>query len=478
MSGARPLRTAHVAAVVVGAIIGVGIFFTPASLARTLPSPAWLFAVWLLGAATAAAGALVFAELGGRYPHAGGLYVFLREGFGAGRGAAGRPLAFLFGFVQLFVVQPGSMAIIALVLMQNVAYLGGALPPGAESAGAVGAIVLFTLANLLGLRTGGRIQLAVAALKLAALAFVIAIGLGWGSAGRILEPLVAPLVAPLAPAAPAAPAALAAPAAFTVGDLGTWFVLGMVPVLFTFGGWQHGTYIAGSVDHAERSVPRGILLGVAAVLVAYLAVNVAYLALLGQPGLARSESPAADAVAVALGPVAGKVVAAAIVVSAAGILNTVCLGFPFVLHAMAKDGLFFARAAELHPRTGRPALAVAIQGAWACLAVLLGASRIDVLLVGVAFVDWAFNAAVALVHLRVRRRAAAPGVLRAPAVAAWVFLAVSVAVTVGCLVRAPLESAYGAGVVVLGVGAWVGWGRRGQGGGGARTVTTGGPEAR
>jgi APA family basic amino acid/polyamine antiporter len=229
----------------------------------------------------------------------------------------------------------------------------------------------------------------------------------------------------------------------------------MIPVLFTFGGSYHATFIAGSVKDPERSLPRGILAGIAAVLVAYLGVNVAYLALLGQDRLAASTSPAADAVGVALGAVAGKVIAAAIVVSAAGILNTVSLGFPFVVYAMARDGVFFSRAGRLDPRTGRPNVAVAVQGALACVAVLVGSSRIDILLAGIAFADATFQAAVAVVHLRGRAFAR-----YARGAAAWTFLAIELGMAIGCLVRAPLQSTYGALVLVTGIVAWLVWRRR------------------
>src|SRR6185295_10580352 len=149
------------------------------------------------------------------------------------------------------------------------------------------------------------------------------------------------------------------------------------------------------------------------VLVGYVGVNLAYLHLLGHDGLATSASPAADSATRAIGPMAGKIFAAIIVVSAAGILNTIGLGFPFVVHAMAKDGLFFSQAAELHPKTGRPNVAVATQGAIACVAVLAGAARIDSLLLGITFADAAFQAATAGVLLRWKRSAAA-----------WIFLAI------------------------------------------------------
>jgi basic amino acid/polyamine antiporter, APA family len=433
MADERPLGTSHVAAVVVGAIIGVGIFFTPATLARAVPSSAWVLGIWVLGGVASVTGALVFADLGARWPKAGGLYVFLREGYG---GTVGRLLSFLYGWLQLLVVQPGAMAIIAVVLVDNGAYAIGPLGPVARSACACGAIAIFTAANLLGVRTGGRIQIGMAALKLCALAMLIVAGTIWGRASQVLAPTTA--TAPR-------------------GTWSTWLLFGMIPVLFTFGGAYHGTFIAGSVRDPERAVPRGIIAGIGAVLVAYLGVNVAYLALLGHDGLASSTSPAADAIGIVLGPAASKVVALTIVVSAAGVLNTVCLGFPFVVYAMAKDGVFFSRAGRLDPRTGRPAFAVALQGALACIAVVVGSSRVDVLLTGIAFADATFLAAIAVVHLRLR---GAGGARYAPTGAVLTFLVISLGVAIGCLVRAPMDSAYGALALVVGAVVWLVW-RRG-----------------
>jgi APA family basic amino acid/polyamine antiporter len=435
MTAERPLGPWHVASIVIGAIIGVGIFFTPATLAHAVPSPSWVLGLWLLGGIASVTGALVFADLGVRWPRAGGMYVFLREGYG---GRTGDALSFLYGWLQLLVVQPGAMAVIAVVLVDHVAYLTGPLSPAMRTGGACLAIAVFTAANLLGLRTGGRIQIGMAALKLGALALLIGVGVGWGHAAKIFSP----------------PEAIDT----TASSHGwfSWLLFGMIPVLFTFGGAYHATFIAGSVRDPERSIPRGVIWGIAAVLVGYLGVNVAYLALIGQSGLASSKSPAADAIAVALGSIAGKVIAAAIIVSAAGILNTVSLGFPFVVYAMANDGVFFKRAGRLDPRTGRPSFAVALQGALACGAVVVGSSRVDVLLTGIAFADATFQAAIAVIHLRSGRAFAR----YAPAAAAWTFLAIELVVAIGSLINAPVDSAYGALVLVVGAVAWLVWKRR------------------
>jgi APA family basic amino acid/polyamine antiporter len=425
----RPLGTLHVAAVVVGAIVGVGIFFTPATLARAVPNAQWVLGLWVLGGIASVAAALVLADLGVRWPHAGGLYVFLREGFGRERG---RAISFLYGWLQLLVVQPGAMAVIAVVLVDHVLYLIGPAPTPIRSAGACAAIAVFTAANLLGLRTGGRIQVGMAALKLGSLALLIVVGIGWGRGTLLFGRPTMPHPA---------------------GSWSSWLLFGMIPILFTFGGAYHATFVAGSVRDPERSLPRGLVGGMAAVLVAYLGVNVAYLALLGQDRLASSASPAADAVGLALGATAGKLVAAAIVVSAAGILNTVSLGFPFVVYAMAKDGVFFSRAGRLSARTGRPTVAIGVQGGLGCVAVLVGSARVDILLTGIAFADAMFQAAIAIVH----RRGPAK---YAPALVAWTFFAIELGVAIGCLVRAPIESAYGAFVLVFGALAWLIWSRR------------------
>lgn len=405
----RPLGAAHVAAVVIGATVGVGIFFTPATVAKMVPSATWITLLWVIGGLIAIAGGFVFSDLAARFPNAGGVYVFLREGFGA-------RTAFLYGWLQLLVIQPGAMAVIALVLVDNAAVIGGPFP---RAICAIAVIAFFTAANLLGLRTGGRIQLVMSALKIAALCFVILLAT---RAGRPTN----------------------AASNFGSGS----FVLALIPIQFTFGGSYHGTYIGGSVRDPERSIPRGILAGVLVVLVGYVGVNVAYLRLLGSRGLATSASPAAECAALVFGPTAAIVVAAIIVVSASGILNTIGLGFPFVIHAMAKDGLFFRRAAELHARTGRPVVAVATQGAIACAAVLAGSARIDALLLGITFADAAFQGVTAAALLKWKR-----------SIAAWIFLAVEAVIAIACLIQHPLESAYGVGLLLVGFVVWAVWKR-------------------
>src|SRR4029453_10537516 len=194
------------------------------------------------GGVASVATAFVYAELGGRFPHAGGIYVFLREGFGT---KAGPFVAFQYGWLQLLVIQPGSMGVIALILIDNVAFLTGPMPPWLRLGAAMFAIVVFTAATPLGLKTGGPVQVLIWGFKLGALAVLVIIGMIWGNRPGLVT-------------APPEPAA---------GPWFKWLIVGLIPVLFSFGGAYHGTFIAGSVRNPERSVPRGILLGIAVVLV-------------------------------------------------------------------------------------------------------------------------------------------------------------------------------------------------------------------
>ena len=224
--------------------------------------------------------------------------------------------------------------------------------------------------------------------------------------------------------------------------------------MFSFGGWQHGTWVGGVVKDPVRAIPRGILGGVLVVITAYFAVNVAYLALLGQGGMQASQALAAEAGAVALGDAAGAVLAGAVVISAAGVLNTICLAFPWVIYAMSRDGVFLESTGRLHPRANTPATAILLQGVLGSGAVLFGMERIDSMLAGLAFAEWGFYGLIAVAFLWMRRTPAPEGSFTAPGWAAVGFAVVAVGVAMGALVVKPVESAVGLGVLVLGMGVF------------------------
>jgi APA family basic amino acid/polyamine antiporter len=340
---------------VMGGIIGAGIFLNPAVVAQRVSTPALVLGVWVLGGAVALAGALCFAELGARKPLAGGGYVYLRDALG--------PLpAFLYGWTELLVINSGGIAAVSVTFATYTVSLTG-LSAAATAPLAVGAIAVLSAINYLGIKPGSVAQNLLTILKLAALAALIAAGLRF-----------APSVSSAAPAAsPASAAAVGA---------------ALIPVLFAYGGWQSTNFVAAELKDARRDLPRAIVLGVAGVVLVYLLANVAYLKVLGVAGLAASTAPASDVMRAALGPAGATVIALGIAGSTFGFLNLAILAAPRVYQTMATDGVFFGRAAALHPRFRAPAAALVIQAGWAIL--LVATRTYGQLLDYVVFGDWIF----------------------------------------------------------------------------------------
>src|SRR6266581_1262740 len=340
---------------VVGGIIGGGIFRTPATVAERLHSPSLVLLAWVIGGIVALIGAFCFGELGQRRPRAGGGYVYLRETFG--------PLpAFLYGWTLVLVIATGAIAAVAVTFADYTLALLG-LPHRFSVPLAIAAIVLLSGINYIGVRPAAITQNIFTILKLAALAALIAAGL------FLTFPTVQPPNRPTAGAA-----ALGA---------------ALVPVLFTYGGWQQTNFIAEEIVEPERNLPRALVYGVAIVVTVYLLTNVAYLRVLGVDGLAASTAPAADTMRLLLGPAGGKIIAAGIALSTFGFLNLVILVTPRVLQAMAADGVFFSRLAELHPIHRTPTAAIVLQGAWAVVLTLFYGT-FSQLVDYVAFGDWIF----------------------------------------------------------------------------------------
>ena len=447
---ARPgeLNAFDIGCVVVGGIIGVGIVVTPARVAAAVDSPGPVILAWSLGGALAVLGALVFAELATLVPGHGGIFRYIHAAFG--------PLpAFLYGWANWLVIQAGALGVVALVLVDNLEVVLGGGPrfsPFGKVAVAAALMLLFTATNVLGLRTGKRVQNVLTVLKVAALCVLVS--LVW------IAPERAPELAP-------EPAA-AAPH----GSLLAMLAAAILPVLFAIGGWQQGSFLAGAVKHPRRDMPLGILGGVAVVVVTYLTVNLAYLSLLGFSAASHSTKIGADAAVAALGDQGGRVLAGMIVISAAGIMNTICMAPPYVLYAMAKEGLFPAAFGRLHARLGTPVLGVLSQGLWAVVVLLLvhfvfaRGSTMDTLgfvCDGVVFVDWLFFALCGAALLRLR--GSRPDALRVPggAAIALLFLVSAATVTAGAIWQQGRASLAGFALVALGVPVAL-WQRRRQAG--------------
>lgn len=444
----RPtLRAFDIGCIVVGGIIGIGIFFTPRNVALAVDGPGQAVLAWGLGGLIAMLGALVFAELSARVPGHGGMFTYIHRAFG-------RLPAFLYGWANWLVIQAGALAVIGLV-MANYAdeLLFGvqSSSAGAKVAVAGGAILAFTLLNALGLRVGRRVQNLLTVLKTTAVFGLVLLGMFAAGGADDLEPVPAT----------AEPRSIVAVLAAAI-----------LPVLFSFGGWQQGSFVAGAARR-RNDVAIGILGGVAVVVVAYLAVNLAFLSLLGFEGARSSAAIGADAARIALEPfgagdVGARVLAGLVVLSSLGIMNTICLAPPFVLHAMARQGLFFQSAGRLHPTLHVPVVGVLVQGLWGfalCVGthvVLASASdggsaqdSLGFLLEGVVFVDWLFFGlcGIALLRLRARGEGEADGGFRAPlpTFVACAFTALALAVTAGAIWTKPEPSLVGLGICALGV---------------------------
>ena len=434
MSGyARRLGLFSGTMAVVGGIIGGGIFRTPAMVAERAGSADVTLAAWIAGGAVALAGALCFAELGARRPRAGGGYVYLREAWG--------PLpAFLYGWTLLLVIATGAIAAVAVMFADYTLALFG-LSERLTLPLAVAAIVLLSGVNYFGVRSGAWTQNVFTVLKLAALAALIGAGL-----------------------ALAGPVAETRPDGVGAGGI-AGFGAALVPILFTYGGWQQTNFIAEEIVDPERTLPRALIFGVTLVVLVYLAANLAYLRVLGVEGLAAGTAPAAEVMDRVLGPRGAGLISAGIAVSTFGFLNLVILVTPRVLQAMAADGLFFPRLAELHPVHRTPAAAIGLQAAWAILLTVSGsfAQLVDY----VAFGDWIFFGLTVGGLFVYRRRdrdgpAGPPGGFRVPGYP-WIpalFVLAAAYVVVSAVAANPRNAAVGTLLIGLGVPVYWYWARR------------------
>lgn len=431
---------------VVGGIIGSGIFVTPAQVAARAGTGALALGVWALGGAIALAGAFCFGELGRRRPRAGGTYVYVREAFG--------PLpAFLYAWALLLVIGTGAIAASAVAFASYAAPLAG-LGPGSVTPLAAGSVLLLTSINYVGVRAGALVQNLFTLLKLAALAALIGAGLTAPSGGAW-----APSVGAAAGGAWASVGgAWAGPVDAATGGGGALAIAtALVPVLFTYGGWQQTNQIADELVDPGRWLPRALVLGVVIVVVVYLLANLTYLRALGPAGLAASGAPAADAMRARLGEAGARLIAAGIAASSFGFLNLTLLASPRVYQTMAADGALLPALARLTPGRRTPGRALAAQAVWAL--ALLATSGYGQLLDYVVFCDWLFFglAAASLFVLRARDRAAGviepPGAFRVPGypIVPAAFVAAAAYVVIGSVASNPKNALLGAGILALGV---------------------------
>lgn len=423
--------------IVVGTVIGSGIFIVPATVLQQTghhTGPALL--VWLVGGVLSLLGALTYGELGAMNPKAGGLYVYVRDTFG-------RAPAFLYGWTMFFAISSGSMATLAVAAsgyLEQFVELG---PVGRKIA-AVAMVAVVAALNIRGTRQSATVQNWSTAVKVAAILVMslvlLAGGRGWSEPGAAVWP-----------------------EAFDLAILSS-AGLAMIGVLWAYEGWQYVTFSAGEALEPQRTFPRAIVYGTAGLIGVYLLAVVAYVAALGPAGAAASERVAADAVGSIVGPGAAKLIAAVILVSMFSAANGIALTAPRVYFAMARDGLFFRRLAEVHPTFGTPAVAVFWSSLWAAVLALSG--TFEQLLTYVVFAGWVFYGlgAVAVFVYR-RNQPDLPRPFKVPGypVTPVLFILSAVAIVVNTIVAQPTQGMLGVLVMMTGVPAYLVWRRRAGG---------------
>jgi APA family basic amino acid/polyamine antiporter len=424
---ARRLGLFDATMLVMGGIIGSGIFVTPAEVARHVTTPLLIVGVWALGGLIALAASFIYAELAARRPAVGGQYAYLRDAYG--------PLpAFLYGWSLLLVIQSGGMAAVAITFAR---YAVDFLHLGvADSAVAVAVLALLTIINCFGVKSGSNVQSVLMLLKIGAIGALVVLGY-WLTGG-------APAPAPHAPAPPLSMVAAVGAA--------------MTPVMFSYGGWQTSSFCAGEMRNPQRDLARGLLLGVIGVVILYTSVAFVCMHALGPEGLAASKTPASDVMRLALGEGGATFIALGIAISALGFLSQGMLTAPRVYFAMAEDGVFFRAVAKVSERTRVPVVAIVLQGAAAIVIALSGTfGQILSYVVSVDFIFFGLTGAALFVF---RRRDPGQSVsFRTPLhpLTTALFVAACFITVVATVWNAPVNSLIGYAILAAGVPAFLYW---------------------
>lgn len=423
---ARRLGVFDAALIVMGGIIGSGIFRNPSVVAQRVHAPSLILFVWGLGGFVALLGAFIFAELAARRPHDGGLYAYMRDAF--------HPVvAFMYGWTLLLVSQSGGAAASAVTFAGYFPVVFGSWHVDGKLL-AIGTLAFLTIVNCLGVRAGSNVQNLFMILKIGAIAGLIGVGLF----------------------APAPHYANALPAFATHFDAMTAMGVAMIPVLFAYSGWQTSSFMTGELKEPQRTLPLGMLWGVIGVVVLYMLVNIVCLRVLGANGLMHTATPASDVLQAIMGPRGGQIIAAAVMLSTFGFMSNQILTSPRVYHAMAEDGVFFKQAGWVHPRTRVPIIAIALQGVFAIVIALSG--QYDQILNYVTSVDYVFFtlSAIALFIFRARdarSRVNIPRGLRVPGhpISTAVFMLVAFAVVLDTYIKYPQNSLIGLAILLAGI---------------------------
>ena len=425
---ARKLGLFDATMLVMGGIIGSGIFVTPAEVARHVSTPLLIVGVWVLGGLIAIAASFVYAELAAQRPAVGGQYAYLRDAYG--------PLpAFLYGWALLLVIQSGGMAAVAITFAR---YVNDLLPLGlSDSALAVGVLALLTVINCFGVKSGSNVQSLLMLLKIGAIAALVL--LGWW----------------LAPGLPQAAPRTSAGTVTMLAAVGA----AMTPVMFSYGGWQTSSFVAGEMRNPQRDLARGLLFGVIGVVILYTSVAFVCVHALGPQGLAESKTPASDVMRLALGEGGATFIALGIAISALGFLSQGMLTAPRVYFAMAEDGVFFRGVAKVSERTRVPVVAIVLQGIAASVIALSGTfGQILSYVVSVDFIFFGLTGAALFVFRH--RDPQQPG-FKAPGhpVTTIVYVVACALTVIATVWNNPVNSLIGYAILAAGIPASLYWRR-------------------
>jgi basic amino acid/polyamine antiporter, APA family len=433
---ARRLGTFDATMIVMGGIIGVGIFVNPSVVAQRVEIPWLVLAVWLIGGLIALIGAFIYAELAALRPGIGGQYAYLRDAY--------HPIvAFLYGWTLLLVVQTGGMAGAAIIFGRYFRELSGWAVP--EQIVATLVLLILTMINCFGVRAGSNVQSALMLTKLAAIALLIVVGLSAASSSVTISHVKS-----------------------DAGTL-TGLAAAMVPVIFAYGGWQTATFVSGEMRNPRRNLPNGLFIGVLGVIVLYLLVTYVCLRVLGIGGLAATTTPASEVMRRAWPGAGARLIACGIAISTIGFLSQSILTAPRVYYAMARDGVFFKAVGHLDSKTKVPVIAIGLQGLWAAIVALTG--KYEQILNYVVTIDVLFfgltGASLFIFRARTRdEKVGKQSFVRVPLhpFTTSVFVVTCWAVAISTLVQYPKNAGIGLAILALGALVYPLWrGRPGLG---------------
>jgi APA family basic amino acid/polyamine antiporter len=412
--------------IVIGTIIGSGIFLVPAEIARAVHTPGWMLAVWVIGGVLTMLGALSLAELGAAMPEAGGIYTFIGRAYG-------QLMGFLCGWMMFTVITSGSIATLGAAFP---IYLGAFVPLTPTTTKIVGlvAIAIMTWINVIGVKNGARLGNVLTALKVGGLIVMV------------LCVFLLPARAPRGSAAGVTPLPSGPVPVSAIG-------VALVAVLWAYEGWHDISFAAAEMKDPQRNFPRAVIGGVAIVISLYLLANFAYLKEMTPDEIASTQTVALTAMTRATGPWGGKILTAAILCSILGAMNALILAGPRVYYQMAKDGVFFDRVSRVHPKWSTPVEAIIFQGLWAGFLVLFIGGFAQ-LFTYVIFGGWIFYGLAVLSVIVLRRKA--PDMARPFRVPGYpavpiLFGIVALAIVVNTLIETPKQSGYGLAFIALGI---------------------------